>query len=40
MLMGNREINDEEIATFKEELNNMGIEELLEIYKEIYIASK
>ena len=39
-VMGNRKINDEEIAAFKEELNNMGIEELLEIYKEIYIASK
>ena len=34
------EINDEEIAAFKKELNNMGIEELLEIYKEIYVASK
>ena len=39
-VMGNREINDEEIAAFKKELNNMGIEELFEIYKEIYVASK
>jgi len=38
--LGRREINDSEIAKFKSELESMGIQRLLDIYKEIYEAQK
>jgi len=39
-ILGRREINDSEIAKFKSELESMGIQRLLDIYKEIYEAQK
>lgn len=39
-IMGRREINDSEIANFKSELEAMGIDRLLDIYKTIYEAQK
>lgn len=39
-ILGRREINDTELAKFKSELESMGIQRLLDIYKEIYAAQQ